>query len=113
MVSDIPDALPSLSRSAKINNIAQRAGCGEADSNKLDKLKSNFEKLMSYSANSNNDVQSVNDNDKALLSTEQLSGEFLFLCVDYLRRLGIDAETALRKTNRLHEEKIKINPKPK
>ncbi len=108
MLLDIPIALPALSRSVKIQTIEDKAGFKNTSHKQLEQIKNLLDKLNppdAITTMSNNEIAST---DKySTTSLKQLSGEFLFLCVDYFRRLGINSEMALRETNISHEENIK------
>jgi tetrapyrrole methylase family protein/MazG family protein len=85
----IPNALPSLARAAKVQRRA--AGWGfefRSAEGALAKLREEVEELASASASATDDA------------VEREVGDVLFATVAMARKLGVDAESALRRTTR-------------
>lgn len=107
LLSDIPVALPALIRSVKIQKIIERAGFKNTAQEQLGKIKNILECLSLKEDVANAELRkdlTIESTNGVSSSTEQLSGELLYLCVDYIRLLGIDSEGALRKRNITRQE---------
>lgn len=95
---DIPETLPALARAAKVQRRAGGRGFEwRSMDSALDALK---EEVAELEASSNETVgqhqEALADRDNA----EQEIGDVLFATVAVARRLGVDAESALRRTVR-------------
>lgn len=96
ILDGIPIQLPSLSRAQKIQNKASRVGFDwDNASGVLPKISEEVDELKN----------SINSADKEEMEMEL--GDFLFSIVNLSRLLGIDAEDALRKSNRKFTERFR------
>jgi ATP diphosphatase len=87
-LADIPHALPSLTRAAKLQRRAAQVGFDWPDvSGVMQKLEEEFGELQ----------QAINQRTPQDIEAEL--GDVLFTCVNLARHLKVDPETALRKAN--------------
>ena len=86
----VPEALPALMRAVKLQNRAARVGFDWKNSVEvLEKLREETAELMSEVKAGTADKDRVEDE----------FGDILFVCANLARHLGVDPESALRRTN--------------
>ena len=91
----IPPALPALVRALKLQQKAAQVGFDWKEAEPiLEKIEEEFGELG----------EAVEDGDRNAMTDE--FGDVLFALVNYGRHLGIDAETALRRTNRKFRDRF-------
>ncbi|HKK14500.1 MAG TPA: nucleoside triphosphate pyrophosphohydrolase [Gammaproteobacteria bacterium] len=96
LLDDIPQALPALSRATKLQKRAARAGFDWPDAaGVLDKLDEELGELR--------DALAV---DRHEAVAEEV-GDLLFSAVNLARRVGVDAESALRESNAKFERRFR------
>ena len=95
ILDDIPKALPALIRAKKLQKRAANHGFDWPDeSGVLDKMHEEIDELS----------QAVAGGD--LRDVEEEMGDLLFTCVNLARHLGIDSETALRRSNNKFQQRF-------
>ncbi len=95
-LADIPLALPALTRALKLQRRAARVGFDWGDTGPvLAKLREEIDELEAELAQGR----------QAAVAAEM--GDLLFTVVNLARRLGVDAETALRGTNAKFERRFR------
>lgn len=86
----VPEALPALMRAVKLQNRAARVGFDWRNSVEvLEKLREETAELMAEVKAGTADQDRVEDE----------FGDILFVCANLARHLGVDPESALRRTN--------------
>jgi len=94
-LADIPLALPALSRAQKLSKRAARVGFDWPESEQIwRKLEEESDELK----------QAIANQDKP--NIEEELGDMLFVMVNLGRHLGVDAETALRKSSTKFEQRF-------
>lgn len=97
VLDDVPLALPSLSRSQKLQKRAARVGFDwENWQQVLDKIREEQDEV----------VAAVASGDRAAIQDE--IGDLFFACVNLARFLDIDSETALRGANQKFERRFRF-----
>jgi len=95
LLDDIPDALPALTRSSKLQKRAATVGFDWDNlSDVINKVKEELSELES--AKASGDVSEI----------EHELGDLLFSCVNLSRHLKLTPETALRKANQRFERRF-------
>ena len=96
LMDDIPLALPALARAGKLQKRAARVTFDWYHSDQvLDKVAEELGELQSALAQRSPD------------RIEDEAGDVLFTMVNYLRHVGVDAESALRRGNRKFERRFR------
>ncbi|GGY41745.1 nucleoside triphosphate pyrophosphohydrolase [Parvularcula lutaonensis] len=96
LLSDVPVGLPALTRAEKLTKRAARVGFEwEKPEHILDKLEEELGELREAMASGD------------MVHTEEELGDLAFCVANIGRRLGIDTETALRRTNEKFEKRFR------
>ena len=96
VLDDVPVALPALPRAQKLQKRAARVGFDWSEAGAVvNKLEEEIEELRE--AMSSGEVAELEDE----------LGDVLFTCVNLARHLGLDAETALRRSSNKFEDRFR------
>ena len=102
-LADVPEGLPALMRSEKLQKRAAKAGFDWPDAKgALDKTSEETEEIMRAFEESGSPLHSkieYNDNPELFNAVEDEMGDLLFASVNYARLLGVDPEVALNRAN--------------
>lgn len=102
-LADVPEGLPALMRSEKLQKRAAKAGFDWPDAKgALDKISEETEEIMRAFEESGSPLHSkieYNDNPELFNAVEDEMGDLLFASVNYARLLGVDPEVALNRAN--------------
>ena len=96
-LDDIPKALPSLSRSQKLQKRAARVGF---DWSEFDAVRGKVDEELGELA------EAISEGESAAIESEV--GDILLAMVNLARHLGVDAEAALRHANRRFEKRFRL-----
>ena len=102
-LADVPEGLPALMRSEKLQKRAAKAGFDWPDAKgALDKISEETEEIMRAFEEAGSPLHSkieYNDNPELFNAVEDEMGDLLFASVNYARLLGVDPEVALNRAN--------------
>jgi len=97
LLNGINQAMPSLARAQKLQNRAATVGFDWNETQAvLDKIKEELEEVE----------EEINSETRNAEKIEEEIGDLLFACVNLARHLGIDSESAVRKTNKKFENRF-------
>ena len=97
ILDDVPRAFPALLRAQKLQKRAARVGF---DWNEASEVFAKFEEELDEIK------QAVSSGSKD--QTEEELGDLLFTCVNLVRKLGCDSETALRRASLKFEQRFRL-----
>ncbi len=96
LLDDVPNALPALSRAAKLQKRASQVGFDWADALPVvDKVREELDEVLEAMAGGDTEAQA-----------EEV-GDLLFVVVNLARKLKVDPETALRAANAKFERRFR------
>ncbi len=96
LLDDVPNALPALSRAAKLQKRASQVGFDWADALPVvDKVREELDEVLEAMAGGDTEAQA-----------EEV-GDLLFVAVNLARKLKVDPETALRAANAKFERRFR------
>lgn len=96
LLDDVPNALPALSRAAKLQKRASQVGFDWADALPVvDKVREELDEVLEAMAGNDTEAQA-----------EEV-GDLLFVVVNLARKLKVDPETALRAANAKFERRFR------
>lgn len=96
LLDDVPNALPALSRAAKLQKRASQVGFDWADALPVvDKVREELDEVLEAMAGGDSEAQA-----------EEV-GDLLFVVVNLARKLKVDPETALRAANAKFERRFR------
>ena len=97
LLDGIIQAMPSLARAQKLQNRAATVGFDWNETQAvLDKIREEIEEVE----------EEINSETRNAEKIEDEIGDLLFACVNLARHLGIDSESAVRKTNKKFEKRF-------
>lgn len=101
VLDDVPQALPALSRAEKLQKRAAREGFD------WDDLAPVLAKVQEELGEVQEVLAEERDPERRQARLQDEMGDVLFACVNLARFLGVDAELALRQTNRKFERRFR------
>lgn len=97
ILDDVPRGFPALLRAQKLQKRAARTGFDWNEAAEVfDKLEEEIAEIKQAVLTGSRD------------QTEEELGDLLFTCVNLVRKMGHDSETALRRSNRKFEQRFRV-----